>query len=221
MDESTSSIRNLLVDSPTSVGQHLRSRRWYWLRTYFPDVESMSVIDLGGTAEAWLRAPVRPSFLHIVNIEPDMPGELPAWLRVEQGDACALPQHIRNASYDLVFSNSVLEHVGGHMQRTRFAETVHELAKLHWVQTPYRYFPIEPHWLFPGFHFLPLAARARISAVWPLAHTKSIDWHEGLDAAMGVELLSRSEMAYYFPSSDILRERLAGLTKSLIAVKSK
>ena len=35
-----------------------------------------------------------------------------------------------------------------------------ELAQLHWVQTPYRYFPVEPHFLFPGFQFLPLTVRA-------------------------------------------------------------
>ena len=27
------------------------------------------------------------------------------------------------------------------------------------VQIPYRYFPIEPHWLFPGLQFLPQRAR--------------------------------------------------------------
>jgi hypothetical protein len=213
------SVRDLIVDGPTSIGQRMRSRRWNWFRTQFPDIESMSVIDLGGTVEAWLRAPVRPASVHVVNLEPDVAAETPAWIRAEQGDACNLPPHIGSAGYDLVFSNSVLEHVGGHVQRMRFADSVHKLADLHWVQTPYRYFPVEPHWLFPGFQFMPLAARARISAVWPLAHTKSASRDEGLDAAMGVELLSRSEMAYYFPSSVIRQERFAGLTKSLIAAK--
>jgi hypothetical protein len=179
----------------------------------------MSVIDLGGTADSWLRAPVRPASVHVVNLEPDLGTELPGWIRSEQGDACDLPPHVGQGSYDLVFSNSVIEHVGGHVQRMRFAESVHKLASLHWVQTPYRYFPVEPHWLFPGFQFMPLAARARISAAWPLSHTKSANREEGLDAAMGVELLSRSEMAYYFPSSVIRQERFSGLTKSLIATK--
>ncbi len=39
-----------------------------------------------------------------------------------------------------------------------------------WVQTPYRYFPIEPHWIFPGFQFLPLSARTEISRRWPLGN---------------------------------------------------
>jgi hypothetical protein len=127
---------------------------------------------------------------------------------------------VRGASYDLVFSNSVIEHVGGHAQRVRFADSVHNLAQRHWVQTPYRYFPIEPHWLFPAFQFLPLSARAEVSRRWPLAHTLSSTREEGLRGAMSVELLSQTEMGFYFPHSRIVRERLLGAVKSLIALKA-
>jgi hypothetical protein len=119
-----------------------------------------------------------------------------------------------------VISNSVLEHVGGHAQRLRFASAVRDLAPRHWVQTPYRYFPIEPHWLFPGFQFLPLTIRAELSRRWPLVHTPSASRAEGLRAAMGVELLSRTEMKYYFPESTIRAERMLGAVKSLIATKT-
>jgi hypothetical protein len=214
------SMRNLLVDGPTSVGQRMRSRRWEWFRSQFPDIESMSVIDLGGTVDAWVRAPVRPALVHVVNLEPEPTIITPDWIHADRGDACDLPQHIISGTYDIVFSNAVIEHVGGHAQRMRFAEAVHKLAIRHWVQTPYRYFPIEPHWLFPGFQFLPLAIRAEVSRKWPLVHTKSSSRREGLEAAMGVELLSRSEMAYYFPSSRICSERVGGLTKSLVAIKT-
>lgn len=211
-------VRQLLVDSSGSVGERSRSRRWERLRGTFPEVETMSVIDLGGTAQSWLRATVRPSLVHIVNLEPEH-AELPAWIRADQADVCDLPSDIRARRYDLVFSNSVIEHVGGHAQRIRFAASVHALADRHWVQTPYRYFPIEPHWLFPGFQFLPLTARAEVSRRWPLVHTPSASREEGLRAAVGVELLSRTELELYFPCSQIRAERMAGLVKSLIAVK--
>jgi hypothetical protein len=177
----------------------------------------MSVVDLGGTAEAWLRAPVRPRSLHLVNLEP-APEGLPPWIHADQADACNLPRKILSRGYDLVFSNSVIEHVGGHAQRVRFAAAVHELAARHWVQTPYRYFPVEPHWLFPGFQFLPLTVRAEVSRHWPLVHTPSASRGEGLRAAIGVELLSRTEMCMYFPGSQIRQERMAGMVKSLVAV---
>jgi hypothetical protein len=211
-------VRERIVDAPESLGERKRARRWEWFLQAFPEVESMSVIDLGGTAEAWLRAPVRPASLHVVNLEIQS-GTAPSWIRTDQADACDLPSHIGNASYDLVYSNSVIEHVGGHVQRMRFAEAVHRLADRHWVQTPYRYFPIEPHWLFPGFQFLPLNVRAQLSQRWPLVHTPSRTRDEGLRAAMGVELLSRAEMTFYFPRSLLRAERMLGTVKSLIAAK--
>lgn len=211
-------LRNRLVDAPGSVGERRRAGRWERLREAFPEIESMSVMDLGGTAEAWQRAPLRPASVHVVNLEPE-PGDLPDWIRADQADATALPPTIIGAHYDLVFSNSVIEHVGGHVQRLRFADAIHKLAERHWVQTPYRYFPIEPHWLFPGFQFLPLTIRAEISRRWPLVHTQSPNRGEGLRAAMSVELLSRTEMAVYFPDSEISTERMLGTTKSLIAIK--
>ena len=157
--------------------------------------------------------------MHVVNLKPP-PEQFPAWIRADQADACNLPAHIAGGSYDLVYSNSVIEHVGGHAQRIRFADAVHKLADRHWVRTPYRYFPVEPHWLFPGFQFLPLTVRAEISHLWPLAHSPSSSHAEGLRAALGTELLSRAEMTFYFPSSSLRSERLLGLVKSLIAVKA-
>jgi hypothetical protein len=212
-------VRERFVDAPESLGERKRARRWSWLLQAFPEVESMSVIDLGGTAEAWLRAPVRPASLHIVNLE--APSETaPSWIRADQADVCDLPAHLSGARYDLVYSNSVIEHLGGYAQRMLFAGTVHRLADRHWVQTPYRYFPIEPHWLFPGFQFLPLNVRAHLSQRWPLVHTPSQTREEAVAAVIGVELLSRAEMTFYFPDSELRAERMLGAVKSLIAIKS-
>ena len=213
------SLRNRFVDAPDSLGARKRARRWEVFAETFPDIGTMRVIDLGGTVETWLRAPVRPVHVHVVNLE-EHPPEVPDWIKAEYGDACSLSEEILDGGYDLVYSNSVIEHVGGHAQRARFAGAVHTLAKRHWVQTPYRYFPIEPHWLFPGFQFLPLNARAQLARYWPLAHSRAGSAEEGLRSAMSTELISRSEMEHYFPDSKVLGEHMAGLVKSLIAVKT-
>jgi hypothetical protein len=97
---------------------------------------------------------------------------------------------------------------------------VHALADAHWVQTPYRYFPIEPHWLFPGLQFLPVAIRARIAHRWPLAYTPGRPYPAVLSTVLFTELLDRTQMRYYFPHSKLRAERVAGLTKSLVAIKS-
>lgn len=211
-------VRNRLVHDEGSVAERRRSRRWEWFMETFPEVESMSVIDVGGTVEAWGRAPIRPGSLHVVNLEPET-ADVPAWVNVDQADACNLPSRISEGRYDLVYSNSVIEHVGGYLQKQRFADAIHKLADRHWVQTPYRYFPIELHWIFPGFQFLPLSARARISQHWPLGHTPARSFKEGIEQALGIELLSQTEMAFYFPHSVIRSERILGLAKSLIAIK--
>lgn len=212
-------LRNRFVDAPDSLGARMRARRWEVFADTFPDIGDMSVIDLGGTVETWLRAPVRPARVHVVNLEKHPP-EVPDWIRAEYGDACELSPQILRTGYDLVYSNSVIEHVGGYAQRARFADSVHSLSARHWVQTPYRYFPIEPHWLFPGFQFLPLNARAQLARRWPLAHSRAGSTEEGLRSALGTELIGRAEMVYYFPRSKVISEHLAGLVKSLIATKA-
>jgi hypothetical protein len=210
-------VRHQLVVAPGSPAQKMRARRHEWLREAYPGLAAMSVVDLGGTAGSWLRAAVRPASVHVVNVACPA-GDLPPWIRATQADACDLPAAIRAGSYDLAFSNSVLEHVGGWDRRQRFAEAVHALAPAHWVQTPYRYFPLEPHWLFPGFQFLPLAVRGELARRWPLGHARAASREQGLQAALETELVGRAEMRLLFPGSTIRLERLAGLVKSLIAV---
>jgi hypothetical protein len=183
----------------------------------------MHVLDLGGTAEAWRRAPVRPAGVTVLNLfEPGSSDE--EWLRPVTGDACharaSLDAVGAPTRYDLVYSNSLLEHVGGHAPRSALAAEIDALAPHHWVQTPYRYFPVEPHWLFPGLQFLPVGARAKVAAVWPLAHSRPGGPSEALSEVQWTELIGISEMRAYFPSSTILHERFCGLIKSIIAVRS-
>ncbi|GII53520.1 hypothetical protein Pth03_19090 [Planotetraspora thailandica] len=215
-----SALRSRFVDAPDSLGAKARARRWQWFAQSFPGLEDMSVIDLGGTASAWLRAPIRPAHVQIVNLETP-PADLPPWLKADVADACDLPQNILGTKYDLVFSNAVIEHVGGHLRRQLFADAVHRLAERHWVQTPYRYFPVEPHFLFPGFQYLPIAARTALLRRWPLVHTPTSDRDAARNIVMEVELLSITEMRHYFPTSQIRFERLAGMVKSVIAVSAK
>ncbi|HEY0534244.1 MAG TPA: class I SAM-dependent methyltransferase [Actinoplanes sp.] len=217
------SLRWRLVDRPGSVGDRMRKRRAGWLTQQFPDLAEMSVIDLGGRASSWIAAPVRPKHVHIVNLEGETgleSAELPPWAEVDYGDACNLPAAILDRTYDLVFCNSVLEHVGGHERRQRLADAVHKLAPSHWVQTPYRYFPIEPHFVAPFLQFLPNAAQATLAHRWPLVHTRPADRAEAIESALWIELLDRTQMRYYFPDSTLRSERFAGLTKSVIAVRN-
>ncbi len=204
--------------NPNAVVARLREQRLHWLAETFPDLADMSVIDLGGRVRAWERAPVRPKRVHIVNLETP-PESLPDWAEFDNGDACALPAHIASRRYDLVFSNSVIEHVGGHERRVRFAESVHLLADAHWVQTPYRYFPIEPHWLAPGMQFLPVSTRATLAERWPVAFRRASDRRDAVKWVLSVDLLDRTMLRYYFPDSALRAEKFFGVPKSLIVYR--
>jgi hypothetical protein len=184
----------------------MRTERWKRLLALHPGLSEMSVVDLGGTERSWALAPVKPTALVLVNLPDD--------------DACD-PQLLAHEHFDLVYSNSVIEHVGGHWRRERFAENVHRLGDHHWIQTPNRYFPIEPHWLCPVFQHLPVTARAHLGRVWPIGNVARfhVPYSQSLELVLGIELLDASQMRLYFPESTIVRERFLGLTKSLIAVR--
>ncbi len=175
----------------------------------------MSVVDLGGTERSWDPCPVRPGRLVLVNTPSAKAIDRQ---NVVEGDACD-PALLVGETFDLVYSNSVIEHVGGHWRRQRFADTVHRLADHHWIQTPYRYFPVEPHWVFPGFQFLSPSAKVYVMSHWPLGNYSDHDAtpSEALAAVVAIELVSKAEMRHYFSGSDLLVERLYGLPKSLIA----
>lgn len=215
-----SGIRRLLVESPTSLGAKARMRRWEMFSNAFPTIEKLRVLDVGGTVEAWRRAPVKPRHVTVLNLFE--PGESDDnSITPVTGDACNAADELARANvetnFDLVFSNSLIEHVGGHAARSRLAGQVHRLAEHHWVQTPYRYFPLEPHWLFPGMQFMPTAARVQIARYWPLLRAANAE--NAIHMVLWTELIGVTEMRDYFPNSTILHERVLGMTKSLIAVK--
>jgi hypothetical protein len=207
----------LRPEHPKYVMAKYRARRWEQLRECFPDIEQMRLLDLGGTTGTWSRQSWHPKEVLAVNLDGGHDRYDTEWAKTVVADATELPPELFEQQWDIVFSNSVIEHVGGAVPRRRFAEAVHALAPSYWIQTPYRYFPLEPHWWFPGFQFLPLAVKARATALWPLGSMQTDG--DKVERSLEVELLSRTEMRSLFPEGGLLSERALGLTKSLIAYR--
>jgi hypothetical protein len=214
----STSVSRRVVDAydSESLSGRARARRWELLRHEFPRIEEMTVVDLGGDVRAWRQAPVRPAHVTLLNIAPQQVEE--PWITALVGDACDPPEL---PAADLAYSNSVIEHVGGHQRRLDFAAVIRAVAPKYWVQTPNRYFPIEPHFMFPGLQFAPRGAQGALIQHWPLGnHGHVTDPDQALSDALEIELIGNAEMRFYFPDAKILRERFAGLAKSLIAVRS-
>jgi hypothetical protein len=217
MRQRESGVRGLFVENEMSLAERLRRRRWAILLQYIPDLQDLRVVDLGGTAHWWDYAPVVPRHVTVVNLyDPELG---PPIVRKVAGDALQADELLNGEEFDLVFSNSLTEHLGGHGARRRFADVVSKLAAAYVIQTPYQYFPVEPHWMFPAFQFLPIAARSWLAPRWPLGHTRGWSAEAATNEVMSTELLSATEMRAYFPDSKIVWERVAGVPKSMIAIK--
>lgn len=178
------------------------------------------VLDVGGTLDIWRLAPLKPRLV-ILN-EPRAAEGACAGVPVVFADGCALP--FRDASFDVVFSNSVIEHVGDAGSQARFAAEVSRVGRAYWVQTPNRSYFLEAHLLTPFVHWLPPAWQARLvrwGTVWEWIVRPSPDRREYyLDHYLtSVRLLAARDLGRLFPGARILRERFLGWTKSLVAFR--
>jgi ubiquinone/menaquinone biosynthesis C-methylase UbiE len=129
-------------------------------------------------------------------------------------DATTLPY--RDQQFDVVFSNSLLEHVGRENQLT-VSKEIQRVGRSYWVQTPHRNFPLEPHYRAPFFYQLPYPVRKFVATYWTSMIRKQNHYLNELDT---IHLLTTKELKTFFPQAKIVKEKFFGLTKSIIAVKT-
>jgi SAM-dependent methyltransferase len=117
-----------------------------------------------------------------------------------QGDACALP--FPDAAFDIVFSNAVIEHVGGRERQRKLVSEAIRVGRRVFITTPNRRFPVEVHTRLPLVHWLPDGLSHRVYRV------------AGKDFATGVHLLTRRSFEALFPG----RVRIVSLGLTLVAI---
>lgn len=138
---------------------------------------------------------------------------------------------VPDAAYDVVFCSSVIEHVTGPKEivydlaragefttsakaaQANFAAEVRRIAKRYFVQTPYKYFPLEQHSFLP---FLVVLLPRR----WHMRLMKFLATRWFKPSQPDFRLLTIKEMRALFPDAEIVLERYCGFVKSIVAIKS-
>ena len=194
-----------------------RKRHEVFLQLIAPLPRPISIVDVGGAQRFWELVELidqNEVNVTLVNVRP-MPTRYPNFQSVT-GDARSLTQ-FGDRAFDVVFSNSVIEHVGSYEDQAAMAGEVMRIGRYFYVQTPNRRFPIEAHFYFPLFQFLPTRLRVwlvRSLPLYPGGRIKSRA--RALEVVSEIRLMTLRELKALFPGAKVRREKTLGLTKSFM-----
>jgi SAM-dependent methyltransferase len=185
----------------------------------FKPSSATRILDVGGFPSDWDGVVPVESHLTFVNPDRKPAGKpWPARYVEEIGDGCAL--RFADRSFDIGYSNSVIEHLHTWENQKRFASEIRRVGKRVFLQTPNRWFPIEPHFVTVFVHFLPTRIAKKLLPVLSFrGFFRGGDNINLRTLASELRLLSFREMKELFPDCEIRREKWFGLTKSFIAVR--
>jgi hypothetical protein len=177
----------------------------------------VSILDIGGTENYWNTMGIgEEDGIHITLLNLTAEEVRGPHLTSIVGDARRL--EMEDSCFDVVFSNSVIEHVGSPDDQRRMAVEVRRVGQRYFVQTPNRYFPIEPHFLFPFYQFMPVSVRILLLQNFDLGWFKrERDAARARQIVEGIRLLDKRQFAGLFPEADIFEEKIGWLTKSFVA----
>lgn len=179
--------------------------------------ESMSILDIGGTEHIWKDINWKGKVV-LANLTAERGGWNTPPLSMSNLEYRFLDEQglsiFGDKEFDFVFSNSVIEHLKTFEMQKLFATETQRIGRGWAVQTPNKYFFIEPHFMFPYANQLPCCVRKLIVKYWPLRVFEIKDLH----IAMGLRSLSIKDIRELFSSGVIITERLFGMVKSIIAI---
>lgn len=234
-----------MTDNPAPIrrrneGQLFKTLQQRFRRRRFAKIEAtierlleqstdLRILDVGGRAEYWnMLDPHLSKRVHLTIL--NYGAELATYskqvddgLNYEHvaGNACNMPEFSDN-SFDLVHSNSVIEHVGLYANMQDFASEIRRVAKAYYVQTPNFWFPIDPHTAFPFLHWMPDPIRLFAHTHLTLGLAKKAGFDSVVSRMDGCRMISRRYMRALFPDAEHSNERFALVfAKSLIATRER
>ena len=207
--------------SSDSTANKFRKRRFHYFTELIKnDPLPVKILDVGGTENFWLQMGFygnKNYQITVFNIDVQQT-HTKENLTFIHGDAADLSR-FGDKEFDIVFSNSVIEHIPKDTERRKMASEIIRTGKKYYVQTPNYYFPFEPHFLFPFFQFFPKALKVFMLMYFDMGwFTKCGGREEAAKLLEHNRLLKLSEFKAYFPHSQIIKEKFMFLTKSYTAV---
>jgi hypothetical protein len=199
------------------VSPFFRRRRMDRFLKLFAPTSNTRICDIGGYPDFW-KDVLRETPITVLNIHPVASPRDRPHISTVLGDGTNL--RYADNEFDILFSNSVIEHLGSFENQQRFARECMRVGRALWIQTPARSFPIEPHFLTPFIHYLPRGWRRRLLrnfTVWGWLGRPS---DQQVDEMVSeIRLLDLKELKELFPGCGILKEKFLLLTKSYIVVR--
>ena len=206
-----------------SLASRMRRQR---MNLFFGLIESLPepvrVLDVGGTAGLWkhnISSTKKQLQITFLNLE-KVPVEGLPYAESVIGNACDMKQ-FPDKSFDICFSNSTIEHVGSFDAQFQASSEMRRVAHTYFIQTPNFFFPLEPHFLIPGWQWLPVPLRVSMHRSFNLGWMpRQPNPTLAAAAVRNTRLLSLKEFKQLFPDATIHHEKIGPLTKSFIAIKN-
>jgi hypothetical protein len=207
--------------SENSIATRLRRERF---RIFLEMLQSFSepttILDIGGTQEYWDMMVVDGNLHQQVDItllNPERVDAVHPNFSAFVGDGRTMPQ-FSDRQFDIVFSNSTIEHVGKFEDQCAMAREIMRVGWKYYIQTPNRYFPIEPHFVFPLFQFLPISVRVFLIQHFNLGwYSRMPNRGDAYKEVASIRLMKKREVEALFPNAKIYEEKFLGLVKSFVA----
>lgn len=203
------------------LSQRSRSLKMALLEQHLPLRGDEKVLDIGSQVDAQSRQILErvadKRNVTAINLLGDWLAEIRAaypGIHAMRADACQLP--FADKSFDLVYSNAVIEHVGDLRAQQRMADEVRRVGKRWFITTPNRWFPFEFHVRMPLISWLPPRLMHKAASAWGYNHVRN-RYCRGNDYS-DTQLITARQLQRMFPDSRILKPRVTIWPETLIAV---
>jgi hypothetical protein len=206
--------------NPNSLSNRMRTRRFRIFESLVKTApRPLRILDVGGTNLFWeQRGWADRDDAQITLLNLSLEEKRHRNIVSITGDATDLSQ-FGDGSFDVVFSNSVIEHLFTFENQRRMAAEIRRVARAFWVQTPNFWFPMEPHFHVPGWQWMPVGARVAMLRRWKCGWIGPCpDPAKALERVNEVRLMTSRELKELFPGAQLKAERFGGLVKSWIAI---